>query len=296
MKTGLTKNRCAAMVLAAAALWGMIGIFVKGLSSYGLSSMQIIAVRCAFAAVFMLSFVVTRDKNQLKIRPRDSVIFIGTGIVSLVFFNWCYFGAMRESSLAVAAVLLYTAPIFVVLMSAAVFKEKLTAKKLLALLLTFLGCALVSGVLLQSESIGIKALLLGLGSGFGYALYSIFSRFALVRYTPVTITLYTVAFAALGSMLICFFEGGEFFPTVVFSGMKPLLLGVGISLISCALPYMLYTSGLSGIESGKASIMATLEPAVAALIGVFCFGEQISALNMLGMAFIFSSVIMLSGK
>lgn len=106
---------------------------------------------------------------------------------------------MQEASLSVMAVLLYTSPAFIVLLSVLLFRETLTRQKLLALVLTFAGCCLVSG-LGSGSAVSMKGLLLGLGSGFFYALYSIFSHYAIERgYGSWTITFYTFLFCLLAS-------------------------------------------------------------------------------------------------
>ena len=282
-----------AFIIIAASLWGTISIFVTLLTSLGLSSMQISAVRSCAAPVFLVPFLWIKDKRLLFISPRDWYYFFGTGVLSLLFFNWCYFNTIKAASVSVAAVLLYTSPIFVVLMSAALFGEKLTKIKLLALALTFSGCVLVSGILSHGQSIGIYALLSGLGSGFGYALYSIFGRYALKKYDPFTVTLWTILFCGVGSLILSVVESGFCLPADFFS-FKGFIGCAGMALLCCALPYMLYTTGLCHVESSKASIYATIEPAVAALIGVTVFKEQLGIVSIIGMIMIFGSVVLLA--
>jgi hypothetical protein len=90
--------------------------------------------------------------------------------------------------LSTAAILLYTSPIWIMLMSVLFFHEKLTRKKLIALTFAFAGCIMVSGV--SGKRLTIPGLLIGLGSGIGYGLYSILGTVALRRYSPYTVTAY----------------------------------------------------------------------------------------------------------
>ena len=162
----MNKRLYAAAILSAAALWGCIGVFLRGMTDLGLSSMQAMSARTVFAAAVLLPVLWLRGRSLLRLeRLSDLRYFFGTGILSLLFFNWCYFGAIKASSMSVAEVLLYTSPIFVVLLSAACFGERITRCKALALCCTFAGCALVSGLLSQGEGIGMRAFLLGIGSG-----------------------------------------------------------------------------------------------------------------------------------
>lgn len=289
----MSKRAGTVSIIISAVLWGMISIFVKLLSSIGLSTIESIALRSIPAVAFLAVFLFIKDRRLLFISPKDWYYFFGTGICSLLFFNSCYFYTIKASSVAVAAVLLYTSPIFVMLMSAVLFGERLTAKKLAALLFTFAGCVLVSNILISEQRISASALLAGTGSGFGYALYSIFGRYALRKYSPFTVTLWTVIFAGAGAVVIWLMGSEKSDLSGIFTAEG--IIGIlGLSILCCALPYLFYTSGLAVTESGRASILATIEPAVAAVIGVCVFSERLSALNLLGMAMIFGSVILLA--
>nr|MBQ4320125.1 EamA family transporter [Clostridia bacterium] len=216
----------------------------------------------------------------------------GTGIVSIVFFNVCYFSTIGTTSLGTAAVLLYTAPIFVMLMSAVLFKEKLTVKKIAACIAAFIGCVLVSGIVTGGLTLTPTALLTGLGSGIGYALYSIFGRYAINRgYSSLTITVYTFVFALFGILPITDYTAvGAAFK----GGIMPIAVGILMGLIVSIIPYILYTLGLTVTEGGKASVMASVEPVTAALIGLVVFFEVPDVFELIGMLVILGSITALN--
>lgn len=278
-------------ILLAASLWGCIGAFLKLLTATGLSSMQSVAVRSLVAAVLYFVWLLLTDRSALRIRPRDCFYFVGTGIFSLVFFNWCYFNTIKLSSMSVAAVLLYTAPAFVMVMSALFFREPITRRKLAALAVTFLGCMLVTGLLpLGGADVTGKTILFGLGSGFGYALYTIFGKFALAKYSSSTVTFYTFLFAALGSLPL----SGLLSTPQVLLDWRVLAGGLGIGVFCCILPYLFYTEGLRYAQAGKAAILATAEPFVASLLGILVFHEAVTFYKLLGMAAILGAIILLN--
>lgn len=285
-------NRAYLDIMAGAALWGLIGVFVNSMSALGLSAMQIVGLRMISAALaFLLYLAATGKLHLLKINPRDSIYFVGTGIFSLIFFNWCYFNAMEQSSLAVAAILLYTSPVWITVLAAIFLKEKFTLQKLPPLALTMLGCVLVTGIFGADDMrISPMAMLLGLGSGFGYALYSIFGKFALAKYPPLTVNAHTFIFGALGS--IPFMLAGGFNPAYTMPETWAYTLGIG--LFCCVLPYVLYTRGLNHAEAGKAAILATVEPAVAALFSIFFYHEPLSADKLCGILLIFAAAVLLN--
>ena len=283
-----SEKKAALQVLTAGCLWGCIGIFLKMLAAAGIDSLQAVALRVVVTALFYVVFLLIKNPSALKIRLKDLCIFICSGICSVVFFSWCYFNAITESSMGVAAVLLYTAPIFVMLMSAVLFREKMTGKKVLALFLAFLGCGLVSGMA-GGGGLTLRALLFGLGAGFGYALYSIFGVIGLRKYDSLTVTAWSFIMAGLASLPLAK-------PAVILGGLTSVtgILGaLGICLFNCILPYLLYTRGLQGMEAGKASTLATVEPVVAAVLGIVLYKEDVTIQKIAGIVLVLAAVLYL---
>ena len=272
----------------AGVLWGTISVFLKNLSSSGLSLIQITACRAVFSSFFLFVYFLVKDKNLLKIKLKDIWMFVGTGVVSLTFFSLCYFSTILESGASIAVILLYTSPIFILLLSAILFKEKITKIKLFALILTFVGCIFVTGIGGENH-LSAKGLFIGLCAGFGYALYSIFSRFALEKYKPLTVTFYTFVFSSISLLPFC-----NVVEICSSFSEKSLLFLIGIALVCTVLPYIFYTFGLSGLETGKAAILVTVEPLVGSLIGIFVWKENLDMLKLIGIIMIFIAVILIN--
>ncbi|SCX87283.1 DMT family transporter [Alkaliphilus peptidifermentans] len=274
-------------IIVGAALWGHIGIFVRGLSEIGFSALQIVTLRILTAAIILLTYVYFKDRKQLIIKLKDSIYFVGTGIFSIVFFSWCYFTAMEETSLTIAVILLYTAPAFVTILSRIIFKEYFTKKKLFSLLVTLIGIILVIGYT-PGENISLYGLVVGLGSGFGYALYSIFGKAALNKYSTLTTTTYTFLLASIA----IFPFSGLWRMTAEFNEGISWLYVIGLGLIPTALAYIFYTKGLSQIEPSRASITATVEPVVATLVGVLYFKESLALWQFIGILLVLTAVLL----
>ncbi|MBE6972415.1 MAG: EamA family transporter [Ruminococcaceae bacterium] len=284
----LQKQGGTAMVLAGASLWGLIGLFNRTLMAAGLTPESIVLVR-NLGGLILLGLVLGLWKRDVfRIQPKHLIYFFGTGIISVLLFTWCYFSCQQECSLAVAAILLYTSPAFVVLLSALLWRDRLTGRKLLALGLTFFGCVCVTGVYSGGMTITLRGFLLGLGAGFFYALYSIFGRYALAHYEPYTVTFYTFAFAGIGSLV--FLRPAQL---AVLGGASIALTALGLSVVCTVLPYLFYTAGLARMDSGKAAIIASVEPVVAALVGIIVFHESMSPATGLGVVFILAAVLLL---
>ena len=279
------------LILLAGILWGCMGLFVRPLNEKGLSSWDIVFLRAVLTTIFMAVLLLIKDRSLFKIRLHDLWCFAGTGLLSIVFFNLCYFKEITITSLSVAAILLYTAPAFVMIISAFCFKEKLTVRKIIALLLSFTGLVFVTGVLGGSgvERLTFPTIMIGLGAGLGYALYSIFSRFAIERgYESYTISFYTFLFATVATLI--FVKPADIATAVTSSG-RTVILAVIFVLVSTVIPYITYTLGLKSVENGKASIIASVEPVVATLNGIIWFNEKMTWSVVVGVVFVLSGIV-----
>ena len=286
------RNIGPALIILAGCFWGSMGIFVRRLTGFGFSPIQIVTLRITVAALVFCLVLLAKDRSGFRIALRDLPLFLGLGFGSILFFTVCYFSAITIMPLSTAAILLYTSPIWIMLMSALFFREKLNGVKLAALGLAFAGCVLVSGI--SGEGLTLTGLLLGLGSGIGYGLYSILGTVALRKYSPYTVTTYTFLFAAAGAWLVCGpadmvskFNSADNVPGL-------LLFCVLTGLITAVVPFLAYTLGLRTVEAGRAGILATVEPLVAALVGIVVFSEPLTLLSGLGIVLILAAVVLLN--
>ena len=281
----------ALLIIVAASLWGIIGIFSRLLSDAGLTSLQTTEVRCFITAALMAAVVFVKDRSLFRIDIRDLWMFIGTGFFSIVIFNVLYFETAELVSLSMTAVLLYTAPCFVMVLSAIIFKEAVTRQKVLALVLAFMGCIFTAGLIGGGEDFNMKGFLYGLGSGAMYSLYTIIGKFALRKYDPMTLTFYTFFVAACS----LFFVSDPGYILDVATGSTKALLGMlGLGIVITTVPYFLYSKGLKGLDAGKASVIAFIEPMVATVAGIVVYGETLTVFNALGILLILMSVVLLN--
>ena len=281
------------LVIVAGCLWGCTGLFVGRVNDAGIAAMEIVELRGILTALLMLPIMLCMDRRLLRIRLKDLWCFIGSGVLSVLFFNFCYYTTIQQSGMAIAAVLLYTSPIFVMLMSLWLFRERMTVRKVTSLLLTVVGCVFVSGIFTEGGTFTAGGLALGIGAGFGYALYSIFSRYALQRgYQPMTITFYTFLLSAVGGAFFTDFE------LIATSSAKnglglwlPLVAYVVVGTIGA---YLLYTAGLKHIDNSKASVMAAVEPACATLLQIVVLGVLPDAFTLVGIVLVLGAIVWLN--
>lgn len=278
-------------VLISGILWGTMGLFVRPLTAMGYTRLHLVCVRAIVTVIVVGAAMLIRDRKAFKIKPSHLWIFFGSGVVSILFFSYCYFTTITLTDLSTACILLYTAPIFVMLISLPVFREKLSVAKVAALVLAFGGCLLVSGT---GADLTTRALLLGLGSGIGYGLYSIFTRLGTLRgYGPMTVTFYTFVFCTVGCLFIsdvpamCRVMAAQ-------PGSIPTLVLLG--LVTSVLPYLLYSWGLTGMEPSRASIIASIEPVAATAFGIFVYSESLTLSSAIGIALVLCAIAVLSIK
>lgn len=282
-------------VLAAGTLWGIMGVFVRKLGTYGFSPLQIACLRILFGAALFLAIAGIFRRDLLKIHLRDVGLFLGMGLLSLLLFTVCYFTTIDMASLSVAAILLYTSPIWVMLMSAICFREKITCRKLLCAAMAFGGCVLVSGIG-SAASLSPMVIATGLLSAVGYGLYSIFGTFALRKYPPLTVTTYAFLFGAAGALCLC--NPAEVVG-VICGAEQPgqlVLLIIVTAFVTAVLPYLLYTVGLNHVRASAAAIMASVEPVVATAAGALVFGEALTVPAFAGIVLVLAAIVVLNVK
>lgn len=285
------------MVILAGVFWGSSCLFVDEFTNrLGFSSIQSTAVRMVFAALILNAAVIVKGKGLglYRISFGSYVIAACSGIFSVLAMCLFYYSCMNETSAAVAVILLYTAPLFVMIMSLIFFKEKLTAKKMIAFALAIVGCALVSGIA-SGTKISVIGIVFGLLSGLTYSLYGIFTSFYMKKNKePLTFSALNFLFAA-----IC--------ATVISSPMDivrktaaqklpwlTLLFFVAFSLCTAVIPFVLYTAGLSKVKPDIASILAFSEPLTGCLFGTLILKQPMDAFGIVGIVLVCGAIVILN--
>lgn len=281
----------ALLVILAGACWGSISIFINYLSDAGLGTMQISFLRQLLASIVFCVLILIRNPSNFKIQPRDLPLLVLVGLVNGVVFNYLYFYTIINSRASIAVVLLYTSPIFVMIMSRLLFGERITTLKMAALVLTVLGCVFVTGILGEGYTPPAVAILTGVLTGFAYALNNIITSVAVRKNNPETVTLYTLFFSFL--FLIPFSGGSEL---VRICRMNPAVLAVAflMCLVTAVLAQYSFSKGLQMIESGKASIYGATEPIVGTLVGIVIFHEESNLLKMVGICMVIAAIFLIA--
>jgi drug/metabolite transporter, DME family len=278
------------LVVVAATLWATIGVFYKALiGEYGLTPLAAAAFRGAVGGLILLAALLLL-RVDLRVRRRDWPIFLAYGIVGVALFFIVYVNAINLTGVAMAAVLMYTAPTWVALISWRLLGEHLGRNGVIALGLALCGAALVARVydpaLLMVNGLGILA---GLASGLTYGLYSVFNKVLVRRYRPWVVQVYGLLIGAL--VLVSITPQADLGRG--FASVASLALLLGLGLIPTLLASLAFAVGVQWVPVSVASILATLELAVATLLGYLFFGERLAVGQWFGAALILAAVLLL---
>ncbi|MEX0907438.1 MAG: DMT family transporter, partial [Gemmatimonadota bacterium] len=237
----------AALVLLAASLWATFGLFAKVLFAAGFEPLELASVRTSigFLAVLLVAaprLLRTHERGGVRVPRRALLLFTAYGVFGFAVFELVFFAALERTTVSIAVALLYTAPAFVVIISALVWHERVGAHRLVALALVLAGVLLVTGaaspVFRGDASLSPAALLLGLGSGVGYAAYTLFSKLATERYGPLASLFWSFGFAAAVLAVIA----PPIAPFLRIPGHALLL--IALSIVPTVLPYALFLVAL----------------------------------------------------
>jgi DME family drug/metabolite transporter len=273
-------------IVLAATLWAVLGPFAKIAFQEGISPLEVAFWRAVLAwGIFSAHALVTR---QVGMAAKDLPALTAFGVTGVALFYAVYPMAIQQGGVALAVVLLYTAPAWVTVLSRIIYKEAVTPAKLSAMGMTIAG---VVGISLGSGGeagnsvmrVDTAAILLGLAAGFFYSMYYIFGKYFSGRYTSPNLFAYMLPIGAC-----CLY------PWVDFSAKSPTAWAAlaAIAAVSTYGAFYCYYQGIRYLEISRASIAATLEPVVAGVVAYVWWGEVFSPIGYAGSALILAAVLL----
>lgn len=285
------KTKAFIYIIIAGVLWGTSGIFAHHLGAYGLTSLHMTAVRGSVAFVCMLGYVLIAKRDALRVRPTDILIFLGCG-ATMYGAAACYFTAMQMTSVSTAVVLMYTAPIFVMIFSVSFLGEKFTWLKSASVGCMLVGCVLVSGII-GGFAVNVPGILVGLASGLTFAGYSIFTKIAMQRgCDAISTTLYSFFFMALIAVCVC--EPWKLLDCIAAAPVPVTALCIGVGVVTYVAPYFLYTLSLRDLPAGTASALSIVEPMAATVFSCMFLQEKLTWISGAGIVLILLATVLLS--
>ena len=271
-------------------MFAISGTSAKFLFNDGITAFQLIQMRTTLAFTGLVIWLCLRYPALLKISIKDVPYFIGLGVFGIGSAQFFYLLAISKINVAAAILLHYTGPVFVALYVVFIQRQKLRINSTLAILGTLMGCFLVVGAYnLQIFALNRVGIIAGILAAVSFAVYSILSDYGMRKYTPWTVLLYGLLFAAL--MWNILHRPLEAF----LHRYSPVQWGwiLFIGICGTIFPFGLYFEGVKRIQPTHASITATLEPISAGVIATVFLGEVMVPLQMIGGLIVIVSIIIL---
>ena len=284
MKKGVNSY---AFIAMAGILWSTLGLFGDMLMNRGLSSEQVAFTRLFIGFIVLSLYSLIRRPEVLKINLKGLLYCGAIGIICQGLFNKCYFKAVEVTGVSVAAVLLYTSPLFLAVFSKIVYKEKMTRAKIISLILCCIGAIMaVTGGVLDLEGINTYGIIMGIMAAITYALMPIISKNALKEFSSETILIYGFLFGAI--FMIPSAKPIEMIGFITNMNVLPYMVLLGV--FPAAMAYIFYAEGIArGCELSIVGVVASVELIAASIIGWTVVGEVFAVGKAIGVAIMFIS-------
>lgn len=284
MKKGVNSYVFIAM---AGILWSTLGLFGNMLMERGLSSEQVAFTRLFIGFIVLSLYSLIRRPKVLKINLKCLLYCGAIGIICQGLFNKCYFKAVEVTGVSIAAVLLYTSPLFLAVFSKIVYKEKMTRAKIISLILCCIGAIMaVTGGVLDLKEINTYGIIMGIMAAITYALMPIISKNALKEFSSETILIYGFLFGAI--FMIPSAKPVEMIGFVTDMNVLPYMILLGV--FPAAMAYIFYAEGIArGCELSIVGVVASVELIAASIIGWTVVGEVFTIGKAIGVAIMFVS-------
>ncbi len=260
-------------------IWGTLGLFTRQIS---LPSGELALYRAVLAIILIGALLlITRQKIDFALVKRELLLLLFSGIAMGI--NWVLlFEAYNRTSVSVATLSYYFAPVIVTALSSLLFRERLTKKQLFCFIMSTLGIFLIIGAEGFSGKGDMPGILCGLGAACFYALVVLLNK-----YIKGVAGLHRTLMQMLGALVILLpyvlISGNWGIGTLDFSGIFALLI---VGLLHTGVNYCIYFSSIKSLSGQSVAILSYLDPLVAVLVSVFLLGESMSAAQWLGGALV----------
>ena len=269
------------LVALSAASFGMMPIFAKMAYSAGTSTYTLLFLRFLVGTAFM--FLLLAVKKIPLPSKKEMLAFFVLGALGYVGQSFCYFTALNYASSSTVSLLLYTYPALVMLGSTFVFKEKITWKKVVALFLALLGAFVIIGAKFNAGAMGI---ILALMSAVFYSIYILVSSKVVKEGQGIQSSAFIMLGATVVYGVLNIFVGFE--PPTQFSGFIAIVL---IALVSTAVAFWAFFTGMEITGPSVASLVSTLEPVVTVIASVVILSEPLTSNLAIGGILVLGSLI-----
>ncbi len=273
----------AMLVILGAIGWGSLGIASTQLSQLGLSNLSITGLRIVGSFGILLLLIPLFYESLTMLNRGHLPKLVLQSLLGMLGMTLCYFSAVQSVGPAVAVALLYTAPIWSVILSFFFLKEHLSFK---SILLTSVAVAGVACMMAGNTDLNLTGVLFGLASGICYAAYGVMGKEIIDHYQPKFLLFSSMSVSAIA--IFPFLDFVEIFGVIQHLNPQTLWASFLLIVVGTLLPFALYTQGLKYLKASQASIYTIFEPFTAVLLATYIVGIQLSNLQIFGIILIIS--------
>jgi drug/metabolite transporter (DMT)-like permease len=280
-----------ALVVLASACWAMSGFFITYIvAGSDISASSLAFWREVFTGGILFVGIRLFQPSLLHVKRRDLVWLAAMGALGIGLLHLTWVLSVVANGIAVATVFQYNAPFFVAVASWFLWREPLTWRKIVAVVLAFGGTILVSQFDWRTGSqITLAGALAGLGTAVAFSNITLFGKKLSGNYSIWTILLYNFLFGAIALLP---FQIGRSLPNTVSVTAGAAFLG--LVFVPTIVGYAFYNIGLDRLQSSIAVIAATMEVPFAALVAFIAFKQRLDGWQMLGALLVVGGVVLLS--
>jgi drug/metabolite transporter (DMT)-like permease len=271
------------LIAISAASFGTLGIFGRYVYGDGMDIFTALFIRFGVSAIFMITVLIARKERF----PRGRILaqLIGMGALGYVGQSFLYLSSIKYASVGLIALLLYLYPMFVFILSTIFLREKVTAVKIIALVLSLVGAALT----VDPKGGQLLGVVMIIAAALVYSVYIVVGANVMKHVT------------AFQSSAVVFMSAGAVYGMLTFGNGVNLpqsntgwLAMLGMIVFSTIIAITTFLAGLEIVGPTNAAMLSTLEPVVTVLLAAWLFGERLTPITLLGGGLILAAVIILT--
>lgn len=272
-------------IIISATAFAMMAIFAKYAYRENLNLLTILSLRFTIAALVMWLIVMVKRQNP-RLERKELLALLGLGAMGYGLMSSFFFTSVRLVPASIAAILLYTYPVIVTVLSAIFYKETITKYKVISLIVSSIGLVMVVGI--AFEGLNFFGVFCGFMAAVVYSLYIVISNKFIGKIDPVIVTTYISTSAAIVFNIVGWSTGS----ITLSIGTTGWLAILGISIVSSVIAILTFFQGLKLVGPSKASIISTMEPVLTILVAFMLFGEKMSLWQVVGAGLVIGAVVL----
>ncbi|MBN1192447.1 MAG: DMT family transporter [Coriobacteriia bacterium] len=277
-------------VITSSACFATLAVLTRLAYAEGARPLPLLVWRFTIAATLLGGYLLVRQRRALLSGLRDVPRYAALSLTGYGAASICFFFALQHASASIVTVLLYAYPAIVAVLGAILGRERIGLKRVMAIVLTFLGCALAVGILDSEVVVNTLGVVFALGAALGYALFTLLSERLVADRPRLVLMAYTFALSALGIGVLASVTGEQLSPV----GLTPALWGLlaAIVVLPTFLAVLLFLGGVRVLGAPQAALVSTMEPVFTILLAILLLGERLSLAQSAGAALVIGGIVL----